>query len=109
MQLKALYIAAVAATASAQTMDLTAALQSQPSLSNLYAYLGAFSQFLSQLPAQQNITFLAPSKAAFTKLQSQRHHGLCAQQCCFRCHWFRTAELFQFDPRETNQEITKSG
>jgi uncharacterized surface protein with fasciclin (FAS1) repeats len=71
MQFKALTLAAVAATASAQTMDLTAALQNQTSLSNLTTYLGAFPQFISQLSGQQNITLLAPSNEAFTKLQNQ--------------------------------------
>lgn len=71
MHFKAFTLAAVAATASAQTMNLTAALLSQTSLSNLTTYLGAFPQFVSQLSAQQNITLLAPSNEAFTKLQSQ--------------------------------------
>ena len=61
---------ASAATASAQTMNLTAALQNQTSLSNLTTYLGAFPQFVSQLSGQQNITLLAPSNEAFTKLKS---------------------------------------
>lgn len=69
MQFKALTLAAIAATASAQT--LTAVLQNQTSLSNLTTYLGAFPQFVSQLSGQQNITLLAPSNEAFTKLQNQ--------------------------------------
>jgi uncharacterized surface protein with fasciclin (FAS1) repeats len=71
MQFKALTLAAVAAIASAQTMNLTATLQNQTSLSNLTTYLNAFPQLVSQLSGQQNVTLLAPSNEAFTKLQNQ--------------------------------------
>ncbi|KAI9715773.1 MAG: hypothetical protein M1812_005772 [Candelaria pacifica] len=50
------------------TMNLTAALTSTPDLSNLTTYVSLFPQLLSQLGSAKNITILAPSNAAFTKL-----------------------------------------
>ena len=65
MQSKLLSFAALAATASAQMMNLTATLMSTPDLSNLTSYLSLFPQVLTQLSSASNITILAPSNEAF--------------------------------------------
>ena len=65
MQSKLLSFAALAATASAQMMNLNQTLTSTPDLSNLTSYLSLFPQVLSQLSSAQNITILAPSNEAF--------------------------------------------
>lgn len=64
MQYKVLSLAALAATASAQTMNLTAAIAGNPNLTNLTAFS---SFFPSSLAMAQNITVLAPSDQAFAK------------------------------------------
>lgn len=66
MQFKHLCFAAIAATASAQS--LTKALSEQPSLSNLTTYLGLFPSLVSQLNSLTNITLLAPNNKAFEAL-----------------------------------------
>ena len=70
MLAKAFAVAALAAAASAQQMNLTAALASLPQLSNLTSYISLYPALLQQLSAAQNITLLAPSNAAFTKALS---------------------------------------
>ena len=70
MQLKYLSVAALAAAASAQTMNLTSALMSNPDLSNLTAFVSAYPQLLSSLSMAKNITILAPSNEAFSSLLS---------------------------------------
>ena len=65
MQFKHLLLAALAAGASAQTMNLTATLMSNPDLSNLTTYVSLFPNLISQLSMASNITILAPSNAAF--------------------------------------------
>lgn len=64
MQFKVLSLAALAATASAQTMNLTAAIAGNPNLTNLTAFS---SFFPASLAMAQNITVLAPSDQAFAK------------------------------------------
>lgn len=64
MQYKLLSLAAMAATASAQMMNLTAALASNPNLKSLTAFS---SYFPASLAMAQNITILAPSDQAFAK------------------------------------------
>lgn len=64
MQYKLLSLAALAAAASAQTMNLTTALAGNPNLTNLTAFS---SFFPSSLAMAQNITVLAPSDQAFAK------------------------------------------
>ncbi|KAI9755044.1 MAG: hypothetical protein M4579_004447 [Chaenotheca gracillima] len=68
MQLKHLTMAALAGTVSAQQMNLTAALQGSPDLSNLTTYVGLFPDLLDTLASATNITILAPSNDAFAKL-----------------------------------------
>ena len=63
-------LAALAAAASAQSMNLTAALAATPELSNLTSYVSLFPDLLSSLAAAQNITILAPSNEAFAKFLS---------------------------------------
>ena len=70
MQLKYFSVAALAAAASAQTMNLTSALMSNPDLSNLTAFISAYPQLVNSLSMAKNITLLAPSNEAFTKLLS---------------------------------------
>ena len=65
MHYKYLSLAALAAGASAQTMNLTAALMSSPDLTNLTSYVSLFPDLLSQLSMAQNVTILAPSNEAF--------------------------------------------
>ncbi|KAL9104028.1 MAG: hypothetical protein Q9163_000967 [Psora crenata] len=69
MQYKSLAVAAaaLAARASAQTMNLTAALTSSPDLSNLTGIVSTFPQLLSTLASATNITILGPSNEAFAK------------------------------------------
>ena len=68
MQFKLLSVAALAATASAQTMNLTATLMNNSMLSNLTSYVSLFPSVLSSLESATNITILAPSNAAFSML-----------------------------------------
>ncbi|KAI9842228.1 MAG: hypothetical protein M1837_007373 [Sclerophora amabilis] len=68
MQLRYLALAALAASASAQTMNLTAALQGSPDLSNLTTYVSLFPDLLDSLSSAENITILAPSNDAFATL-----------------------------------------
>lgn len=70
MQFKHLSLAALAATASAQTMNLTSALMGNPDLSNLTTYVSAYPQLLSMLSMASNVTILAPSNMAFNKLMN---------------------------------------
>ena len=51
-------------------MNLTAAITSDPNLSNLTQYLGFYPQIVQTLSSLTNITLLAPSNEAFTKLLS---------------------------------------
>jgi hypothetical protein len=66
MQIKYVSFAALAATASAQS--LTKALSQQPSLSNLTTYLGLFPSLVTQLESLKNVTLLAPNNQAFEAL-----------------------------------------
>lgn len=68
MQLAFLSAVAFAAGSLAQTMNLTSLLASTPELSNLTTYVTMFPQLASQLGSAQNITVLAPSNAAISKL-----------------------------------------
>ncbi|MCJ1317535.1 hypothetical protein MMC15_002860 [Xylographa vitiligo] len=68
MQFKLLSVAALAATASAQSMNLTATLMNNSMLSNLTSYVSLFPSVLSSLESATNITILAPSNAAFSAL-----------------------------------------
>ncbi|MCJ1282041.1 hypothetical protein MMC26_001364 [Xylographa opegraphella] len=65
MQFKLLSVAALAATASAQTMNLTATLMNNSMLHNLTSFA---SLLPSSLQMASNITILAPSDAAFSAL-----------------------------------------
>ena len=67
MQFKYLPLAALAATASAQsTMNLTATLAGNGNLTNLTSYLGFLgTPFQTQLAGLKNVTLLAPSNQAF--------------------------------------------
>jgi uncharacterized surface protein with fasciclin (FAS1) repeats len=68
MHSKLLSLAAFASLAAAQSMNLTAAITSNPNLSNLTEYLGLYPQIVHTLSSLTNITLLAPSNEAFTKL-----------------------------------------
>jgi uncharacterized surface protein with fasciclin (FAS1) repeats len=68
MHSQLLSLAAFASLAAAQTVNLTVAIGSNPNLSNLTQYLGLFPQIVSTLTGLTNITLLAPSNDAFTKL-----------------------------------------
>lgn len=70
MQLKTLIPLALATAASAQMMNLTAALGSVPELSNLTQTLGLFAELVAGLAMTPNVTLLAPSNAAFEELMS---------------------------------------
>lgn len=70
MQFKLLTLAALAAGASAQMMNLTALLSSTPQLSNLTTYVSFYPAVLDALSAAKNITILAPSNEAFSKLMA---------------------------------------
>lgn len=59
---------ALAATGSAQMMNLAAALASSSQLSNLTRVLSSFPEFTAGLANATNVTILAPSNAAFDKL-----------------------------------------
>lgn len=65
MYTKSFVLAALTARASAQMMNLTAALTSNPSLSNLTTFVSSFPALLSTLSNATNITILAPSDEAF--------------------------------------------
>ena len=65
MQFKYLSLAALAAGASAQTMNLTATLMSNADLTNLTSYVSLFPDLLTTLSMATNITILAPSNEAF--------------------------------------------
>ena len=67
MLFKTLAVALLPAAAVAQ-QNLTAALGSNPNLSNLTTYLGAYPSIVSQLSGMSNITLLAPNNNAFSKL-----------------------------------------
>jgi uncharacterized surface protein with fasciclin (FAS1) repeats len=67
---KLLSLAAFASLATAQSMNLTTAITSNPNLSNLTQYLGFYPQIIQTLSGLTNITLLAPSNEAFTKLLS---------------------------------------
>ncbi|MCJ1341642.1 hypothetical protein MMC09_006938 [Bachmanniomyces sp. S44760] len=75
MQYALLSLAALAATATAQTMNLTAALTSNPQLSNLTTYVSLFPDLLTQLGSASNITILAPSNDAFAKFLNSSTGG----------------------------------
>jgi len=64
---KLLLIAVLASAASAQ-LNLTAALESNPSLSNLTTYLGLVPNLYTSLLNATNVTLLAPDNDAFSKL-----------------------------------------
>jgi uncharacterized surface protein with fasciclin (FAS1) repeats len=68
MHSKLFSLAALASLAAAQTMNLTATINSNPNLSNLTQYLGLFPQIVQKLSGLTNITLLAPSNEAFNKL-----------------------------------------
>lgn len=70
MQFKYLSLAALAATASAQNMNLTSVLTGDPDLSNLTSYVSLYPQLLMQLSNATNITILAPSNEAFSKFMN---------------------------------------
>lgn len=59
--------ALVASVAAQATQNLTAALTSDPDLSNLTAIVSTFPQLVTALGSATNITILAPSNAAFAK------------------------------------------
>ena len=68
MQFKYVSLAALAATASAQSMmmNLTATLANNTNLSSLTTYLAVLpSSILTMLETENNVTLLAPSNAAF--------------------------------------------
>ena len=68
MHSKLFSLAALASLAAAQTMNLTSAISSNPSLSNLTQYLGLYPNIVQQLSNATNITLLAPNNDAFNKL-----------------------------------------
>ena len=68
MQFKLFSFVALVAGSSAQTMNLTAALESQSSLSTLTKLVSMFPPLLSTLAAAKNITILAPSNEAFSAI-----------------------------------------
>jgi uncharacterized surface protein with fasciclin (FAS1) repeats len=71
MHSKLLSLAAFASLAAAtQSVNLTATITSNPNLSNLTQYLGFYPQIVQTLSSLTNITLLAPSNEAFTKLLS---------------------------------------
>ena len=70
MYSKLLSLAALASVACAQKMNLTSTLASNPNLVNLTQYLGFYPDIVSQLSSATNVTLLAPSNEAFTKLLS---------------------------------------
>ena len=70
MYSKLLSLAALASVACAQKMNLTAALESNPNLVNLTQYLGFYPNIVKELSGATNVTLLAPSNEAFTKLLS---------------------------------------
>ncbi|MCJ1259640.1 hypothetical protein MMC24_007479 [Lignoscripta atroalba] len=70
MQFKYLSLAALAATASAQSMNLTGTLMATPELSNLTTYVSLFPELLSSLSSATNVTILAPSNDAFAKFMN---------------------------------------
>jgi uncharacterized surface protein with fasciclin (FAS1) repeats len=67
MRVQLLTLAALAASASAQTMNLTALLGSTPELSNLTTYLSLFPDLVTALGSTKDLTILAPSNEAFAK------------------------------------------
>ena len=68
MRSKSFALASFAATAVAQNMSLSSVLANTSSLSNLTSFVQLFPDLVSQLSSASNITLLAPSNAAFTKL-----------------------------------------
>jgi uncharacterized surface protein with fasciclin (FAS1) repeats len=67
MRFQAFTLAALAAGASAQMMNLTALLGATPELSNLTSYVSLFPNLLTTLGSATDITILSPSSAAFVK------------------------------------------
>ena len=65
---KALVAAALALGVSAQSMNLTALLGSQPSLSSLVKLLGAYPTIANSLASAKNVTLFAPNNAAIAAL-----------------------------------------
>ena len=67
MQVTALALAAIAATAYAQEQSggLVEVLSNQTELSNLTSYLSGFEDFVQQLSQLTNVTLLAPNNEAF--------------------------------------------
>ena len=70
MHIKYCSVVALVTGSLAQTMNVTSALASQPSLTNLTSFLSSFPQLLSALSTAQNITILAPSDEAFSAILS---------------------------------------
>jgi uncharacterized surface protein with fasciclin (FAS1) repeats len=70
MHLELLSLAAATSLAAAQSMNLSAALGSNPNLSNLTQYLGLYPNIIQQLSNATNVTLLAPNNDAFTKALS---------------------------------------
>jgi uncharacterized surface protein with fasciclin (FAS1) repeats len=70
MHSKLLSLVAFASLAAAQTMNLTAALSSDPNLSNLTQFLGLYPNIIAKLSTLSNVTLLAPNNDAFAKLLS---------------------------------------
>jgi len=68
MHAKLFTTAALASVAAAQTKNLTTTLASDPNLSMLTQYLGFYPAFVQSVSNLTNITLLAPSNEAFTKL-----------------------------------------
>lgn len=59
--------AALALGASAQTMNLTALLGSESSLSALVSLLGQYPDIATQIASEKNVTLFAPNNAAIQK------------------------------------------
>ena len=80
MSLKHLCILALAGCALAQTPNLTQALNSSSDLTQLQALLALNPQLLQTLSGASNITILAPSNQAFSKIDNATLSGLAANQ-----------------------------
>lgn len=68
MHAKLFTTAAFASVVAAQTKNLTSTLASDPNLSMLTQYLGFYPAFVQSVSNLTNITLLAPSNEAFSKL-----------------------------------------
>ena len=66
--LRCLALVLALVTTSLAQENFTSVLSGNPNLSNLTQYLGFYPQIVSTLASSTNITFLAPSNEAFTKL-----------------------------------------